>query len=186
MAKLNRQVLIIDVESTCWELPEIQPHNEISEIIEIGIAVVDLDNTEILENDSILVKPQKSTLSNFCTKLTTLTPELVNTGVSFSEACELLKTKYLSDKRVFLSWGDYDRNQFVKNCKDYNINYPFGPRHINLKNMFAVFEGLESELEINKVLPMIGSKLEGTYHRGIDDARNIAKIFIHLMNQYRQ
>lgn len=28
------------------------------------------------------------------------------------------------------------------------------------------------------------SKLAGTHHRGIDDARNIAKIYVHLKNTH--
>jgi inhibitor of KinA sporulation pathway (predicted exonuclease) len=185
MAKLERQVLIIDVEATCWEPPEFQPHNEISEIIEIGIAVVDLDSMEMIENDSIIVRPQRSKLSKFCTKLTTLTPEIVNQGVTLHAACELLKKNYLSDKRVFASWGDYDRKQFSQNCQDYNIKYPFGPRHMNLRNMFTVLHGLEKEPEVPAAVTMVGGKFDGTAHRGIDDARNIATIFSNTLKTFR-
>lgn len=185
MAKLERQALIIDVESTCWEPPEFQPANEISEIIEIGIAVVDLDTLEMIVNDSIIVKPQRSKLSKFCTKLTTLTPEMVANGFRFQAACELLRSKYLSDKRVFASWGDYDRKQFSQNCQDYNVKYPFGPRHMNLRNMFTVLHGLDKEPEVPAAVTMVGGTFDGTAHRGIDDAKNIATIFSNTLRTFR-
>ncbi len=40
MARRLDQILIVDVESTCWDEPP--PHCEESEIIEIGLSVVDV------------------------------------------------------------------------------------------------------------------------------------------------
>lgn len=182
---MDRKVLIIDVESTCWEPPEYQPAKEISEIIEIGIAVVDLDTRSIVENSSILVKPQKSKVSKFCTQLTTLTQEQVDTGIKFSAAMKLLEDKYDAPNRTFISWGDYDRKMFERNCRDYTVRYPFGQRHMNLKNTFAILNGLPSEVELKAALAHYELPLEGTHHRGIDDAKNIAKIFINMTGLYR-
>lgn len=182
---MNRKALIIDVESTCWETPNEQPAGQTSEIIEIGIAVVNIDKRVIEANDTILVRPQMSKVSQFCTKLTTLTQEQVDTGVTFQEAMSLLKKKYNSSNSLFVSWGDYDRKMFERNCQDYGVKYPFGPRHMNLKNTFAVLHGLERELGMDAALFAYNLKLEGTHHRGIDDAKNIAKIFIDLVGIYR-
>lgn len=183
--KMSRRALVIDVESTCWEPPEVQPQDEISEIIEIGIAVVNIDTRIIEKNDSILVRPQKSRVSNFCTKLTTLTQEQVDAGVTFQEAMEILRKDYDSQNRLFVSWGDYDRKMFERNCKDYGVKYPFGPRHMNLKNTFAVLNGLDKECGLDTALPFYNLKMEGTHHRGNDDAKNIAKIFQGLIACYR-
>lgn len=182
---MNRSALIIDVESTCWEPPEVQPANEISEIIEIGIAVVDIDTLKITQNDSIIIRPQKSKVSKFCTKLTTLTQDYVDQGTTFQAAMALLIKNYDSQNRLFVSWGDYDRKMFERNSKDYGVKYPFGPRHMNLKNSFAVLHGLNRELGLDGALDHLGLKLEGTHHRGVDDAKNIANIFIHTLKQFR-
>lgn len=183
--KMDRKVLVIDVESTCWDAPEIQPANEISEIIEIGVAVVDIDTLTIEENEGILVRPQRSKLSKFCTKLTTLTQKMVDEGFTFQKATEILRQKYNSQNRTFVSWGDYDRKMFERNSEDYGVKYPFGPRHMNLKNSFANLNGLDREYGLDTALNFLNMKLDGTHHRGVDDARNIAKIFIHTMNTYR-
>lgn len=182
---LDPNVLVIDVESTCWEPPEVQPKNEISEIIEIGIAVVNIKDLLITDNASILIKPKKSKVSKFCTKLTTLTQDMVDKGCTFDQAMGILKNKYNSENRTFVSWGDYDRKMFERNSRDYGVKYPFGPRHMNLKNSFTLLHGLGSEPGLDTALEHLGMKLEGTHHRGIDDARNIANIFIHTLKKFR-
>jgi inhibitor of KinA sporulation pathway (predicted exonuclease) len=183
--KLDPNVLIIDVESTCWEPPEVQPKNETSEIIEIGIAEVDINELKIVKNHGIIVSPQMSRVSKFCTRLTTLTQEYVDEGITFQTAMVMLRNNYNSEERTFISWGDYDRKMFERNCKDYGVKYPFGPRHMNLKNSFALLHGLDYEPGMDTALQHLGMKLEGTHHRGYDDARNIARIFIHMLTQFR-
>ena len=168
--QLDPNVLVIDVESTCWELPEVQGKNEISEIIEIGIAVVNVKELKIVKNDSIVIKPQRSRISKFCTKLTTLTQEYVDQGTTFQAAMAILKRDYKSEDRTFVSWGDYDRKMFERNCKDYGERYPFGPRHCNLKNVFTMLNGLDREPGMDAALSHVGLELDGTHHRGIDDA----------------
>ncbi len=183
--KFNSNILCIDVESTCWELPEVQGLNEISEIIEIGVTVVDSKKLEIINTDSIIVKPQRSKISKFCTKLTTLTQEKVDQGIFYQDSINLLKRRYDSENRTMLSWGDYDRKMFERNCRDYDVRYPFGPRHINLKNTFTVLMGLDHEPSVEAALKLLGMNFEGTQHRGDDDSKNIAKIFIHTLKKFR-
>jgi inhibitor of KinA sporulation pathway (predicted exonuclease) len=182
---LNPSVLIIDVEATCWEPPEEQPKGSISEIIEIGIAVVNIKELKIVQNDSIIIRPQRSKISQFCTKLTTLTQNYVDQGITFEAAVALLKKDYLSEDRTFVSWGDYDRKMFERNSRDYSVKYPFGPRHFNLKNGFTMLHGLDREPGMDRALEHIGLPLDGTHHRGVDDARNIGNIFIHTLKKFR-
>lgn len=182
---VDPNVLIIDVESTCWELPEVMDKNEISEIIEIGLAVVNTKDLTIVKNDSIIVRPQRSKVSKFCTKLTTLTQEYVDQGMTFQAAMTILKRDFNSESRTFVSWGDYDRKMFERNCKDYGVKYPFGPRHMNLKNTFTLLHGLDREPGMDTALEHLGLLLDGTHHRGIDDAKNIAKIFINTLMTFR-
>lgn len=183
--KIDPNVLVIDVESTCWDVPEDRSYNEISEIIEVGIAVVNIKDLKIIANDSIIIKPQQSKLSKFCTKLTTLTQDVVDQGVTFQAAIAILRKNYNSENRTFVSWGDYDRKMFERNCKDYNVKYPFGQRHLNLKNCFTLLHGLDHEPGMDAALEHLKLKLDGTHHRGIDDSRNIANIFIHSLKKFR-
>ncbi len=63
MAKRLDQILVVDVESTCWE-GEPPPGQE-SEIVEIGICPIDMASRNLLEKISILVRPQHSTISEY-------------------------------------------------------------------------------------------------------------------------
>lgn len=183
MRKFNREVLVVDVESTCWDPPTSKPRHMESEIIEIGVTGVDIDKLEITFNKSILVKPLRSKVSDFCTILTSLTQEDVDDGLPFSSACEKLERDHDSRDKLMVSWGDYDKNMFQRMSKYHR--YPFGGRHLNLKTMFAVLHGLKKEVGMDKALEHIGLELEGTHHRGGDDANNIAKILIHTLKKFR-
>src|SRR5712692_4578814 len=109
------QVLVIDIEATCWEGSI--PAGQESEIIEIGICTLEVVSGRRLEKRSILVKPEYSRVSQFCTELTGLTQEQVDRGIPFAEACFLLKKDFASDKRAWASYGNYDRLQIMRQCQ---------------------------------------------------------------------
>jgi inhibitor of KinA sporulation pathway (predicted exonuclease) len=183
MAKQLNQILVVDIEATCWNGKT--PPGEENEIIEIGITPLDIATGEPLSKDSILVKPTRSTVSDFCTQLTTLTQEQVNQGIPFAEACQILKQKYRAADRVWASYGDYDRKQFTKQCESFGVKYPFNPRHINVKTLFAIMYALPKEVGMAKALEILNLPLEGIHHRGGDDAWNIAKILSQLILRSR-
>lgn len=183
--KSDPNVLVIDVESTCWEAPEAPGPNEISEIIEIGIAVVNIKDNKIIDNDSIIIKPKTSKVSKFCTQLTTLTQEVVDQGMTYEAALAILRDRFNSENRTFISWGDYDRKMFERNCKSFDVKYPFGPHHMNLKNSFTLLHGLDREPGMDAALKIINRPLIGTHHRGIDDAKNIANIYLDTVSKFR-
>ncbi len=174
--KMSRDiVLIIDFEATCWDHKT--PDGMHNEIIEIGISGIDYVTKEIRLRDTIIVKPEFSTISKFCTELTTITQEYVNeNGISFSEACEILEKKYKSRDRVWFSWGEYDKNIIEANCNLKGIRNPFGRTHINMKPLFSFLYGIKTDLGVNQALDKLGLEFEGTPHRGGDDAYNIARI----------
>jgi len=184
MASRLDKVVVIDVESTCWE--NYPPAGEMTEIIEVGVCTVDLVTLERGDLRCILVQPQRSIIGAFCTQLTSLTPEMVDKGVLLGEAVRILIDEYASHDRLFASWGDYDRNQFQRNCRAYDLTYPFGPTHLNVKTLFAMSLGLTKEVGIDEALAKYGLPLEGTHHRGVDDAWNIALILSLLLKRLRR
>jgi inhibitor of KinA sporulation pathway (predicted exonuclease) len=179
VAKRLDCILVIDVEATCWQGSP--PPGEENEIIEIGVCTIDVRERRRAERESVLVRPQRSRVSPFCTQLTTLTQADVDAGISFEEACRLLRRKYECDQRTWASYGDYDRNQFERRCRSFGVRYPFGPTHLNVKNLFALCRGLEREVGMDAALGMLGLSLGGTHHRGGDDAWNIAAVLLALL-----
>jgi inhibitor of KinA sporulation pathway (predicted exonuclease) len=183
--KFSPIVNVIDVECTCWEPPSAKPTYAISEIIEIGVAVVDINEFKILENHALMVRPQKSEVSEFCERLTSLNRYDLMSGQLFQSAVQELENTFKTKDRLFVSWGDYDRKMFESNCETYNCPYPFGPRHLNLRNVFTMLHSLKSEPSINEALALIGSHFNGREHRGVDDSRNIAEILISVLKIFR-
>jgi inhibitor of KinA sporulation pathway (predicted exonuclease) len=177
------QLIVIDVESTCWD--DIPPEGEEAEIIEIGVCVLDIASGHPLAKQSILIKPERSRVSPFCTALTTLTQAQVEGGVTFERGCAILKRKYCSRNRIWASYGDYDRRQFEKQCQERRIDYPFGPSHINIKSLFAILHALPREVGMLEALELMHLPTVGTHHRGIDDAWNTAVLLSTLLLQRR-
>lgn len=184
MPKRLDHILVLDVESTCWEGKP--PGGQENEIIEIGLCLLDVASGERKDRESLLVRPERSTVSPFCTALTTLTQAQVDQGIPFAEACALLIKRFKSKERVWASYGDYDRRQFERQCRNRGIPYPFGPSHFNVKALLALTLGLKAEVGMAEGLPLLGLPLEGTHHRGGDDAWNIADILGKLLLGARQ
>jgi len=184
MPKLLDQILVIDIESTCWQ-GQVPPPGQMSEIIEVGLCLVDVAKLERTEMRSILIRPVRSQISEFCTRLTTLRPDDFRSAGTLADAVSILKREYRSLERLWASWGDYDRNQFVRVCKELTVPYPFGPRHLNIKTLFAVAHGDADESGLDEACQRLGRPLEGTHHRGVDDAWNIAGILCELLARIR-
>lgn len=184
MADRMDRILVVDIESTCWKGNP--PPGQENEIIEIGLCLLDIATLHLLENRSILVRPEHSTVGPYCSELTTLTQEKVAGGISLREACQVLEKDYYSRERIWASFGDYDRLQFERNCRARGIPYPFGSRHINIRCLFAVMHGLSREVRTGEALQMLGLAREGTHHRGGDDAWNVARILAALLRLGRK
>ena len=180
MAKRLDQILVIDIESTCWK-GGYPPKGKSNDIIEVGLCPLELATGRRLEKRSILVRPERSTVGEFCTELTTLTQVQVGGGIAFKDACRILEEEYLSHDRLWASFGDYDRRQFEKQCRETGVRYPFGPTHLNAKTLFAICRGFQHEVGLPQALELAGIELEGTHHRGHDDAWNIAAIVAGLL-----
>lgn len=176
---------VIDVEATCWD--GAPPPGSVHEIIEIGLTVVDLSARRRLSRHGIVVRPVRSTVSDFCTELTGLTQDEVGRGVTFAEACRTLTDEFGAAQRPWASWGDYDRRQFVRQCRADQVPYPFGTpperTHTNAKAVFAEAYGLRRRPGMDDALKIAGLPLEGRHHRGEDDAYNIAALVLELLNR---
>lgn len=181
---LQDEILIVDLESTCWEFHP--PPGEESDIIEIGVAHLDIQTLQTTKNWNVTVLPKRSKVSDFCTKLNGHTQKgLEMTGVSLTDAFDNLIAEK-SKLRPWASWGNYDRNKIEADCKFFGIRNPMSVRHLNVKTLFAWSLGLEREVGMDRALEMIKQPLEGKHHSGKDDAKNIAKILGWMLASVRR
>lgn len=177
------EIVVVDVEATCWKGPP--PKGQQSEIIEIGLCLLNVRSLQRSARRSLLVAPQRSTVSPFCTELTTLTHDQVAGGHSFAEACRLVEKEFKTRHRTWASYGDYDREQFERQCGEMRVPYPFGRSHLNIKNLLALMRGLSHEVSMREALELLNLPLVGTHHRGGDDAWNTAAILAKLLRAGR-
>jgi inhibitor of KinA sporulation pathway (predicted exonuclease) len=184
MAKQLDRILVVDLEATCWEADP--PQGQVSEIIEIGLCVLDVATGRRLDNPSIVVQTEASSVSAYCTRLTTLTQDEVEAGLSLDEACRVLREDYHGHKRLWASYGDYDRWKLQQDCQARGIEYPFGPGHLNVKTLFALVHQLPREVPLDQALALAGLPLEGWHHRGSDDAWNIARLLATILEKARE
>ncbi len=166
--------LVIDVEATCDDGGRV-PRSE-SEIIEIGAVMVDPSFAVVGELQTFIKPVRHPRLTAFCTQLTSITQADVENAISFPEAMVLIG-QFIGEKDpLFCSWGAYDKNQFAQDADYHGVALPFGDRHLNLKAEFSARRGDKKRYGMSAALRKVGLELIGTHHRGIDDARNIARL----------
>jgi 3'-5' exoribonuclease 1 len=172
---LKRDYLVIDLEATCDNAGAV-PKREM-EIIEIGAVLVDCETFEPLAEFQTFVRPiRHPILTSFCRELTSITQAEVDAAPRFPEAIAALREFMRGEQPLFCSWGAYDRGQFKLDAGLHDIKLPFGPDHLNLKEAFSEALGTRKRFGMAGALRRLGLSLAGTHHRGIDDARNIARI----------
>ncbi|WP_292011232.1 3'-5' exonuclease [Chryseobacterium sp.] len=175
-------ILVIDLEATCWEKGT--SRGQESEIIEIGACILDIKTGKITKNKGILVQPQYSEVSPFCTELTSITQKMLDEeGVLLEDALDLLKEEYDSENLTWASYGNYDLNMLQSQARRFRVYYPLSDEHINVKTLFAQLHPIRKSVGMAKALEVLKFPLEGTHHRGVDDARNIAKILYWCLQQ---
>ena len=175
--------VIVDLEATCWE-----GHDKSrNETIEIGAVLVNSRGDLVSEFEQF-VKPLKfPILSNFCKELTSISQNDVDTAPYFPQALEAFKNwfGYGASEYLLCSWGFYDRKQFESDCQLHGLDTGWLTSHISLKHQHGKLRDLKRALGMKRALELEGLNLEGTHHRGIDDARNISKLFRKYLDQWQ-
>jgi inhibitor of KinA sporulation pathway (predicted exonuclease) len=169
--------IIVDIEATCWK------HGTRSsrmEIIEIG--AVCLENGLLTDEFTRFIKPlERPKLSNFCIELTTIQQVDVDNADTFPQVFGDFLNWIGSEPFSWCSWGIYDYYQFKIDCQRHAIDFPKTlEQHIDIKQQFSVVKGIK-KCGMKRALDILKIPLEGQHHRGIDDARNTAKIAMMIL-----
>ncbi|KAJ3325414.1 3'-5' exoribonuclease 1 [Boothiomyces sp. JEL0866] len=178
--------LVFDVEATCQENSSFDYAHE---IIEFPVILVKGNTYEIEKEFHRYVKPKiNPQLSDFCTKLTGITQDIVDNAQEFAVVFQEF-LDWLSDidpppfsNCIFVTDGIWDLRDFIEKELVYNqIRRPeFMFSIIDLRKKYREFYTKSRSGSLNDMLSDLGMTFEGREHSGIDDARNIAKIFIKM------
>jgi inhibitor of KinA sporulation pathway (predicted exonuclease) len=180
-----KTLLVVDLEATCWA--EGRGPREETETIEFGAVLVRMSDLQPIDERSWFIRPKlHPVLSEFCTELTSITQDQVDAGLPFERVSELT-AEWLEPHRERLgwgSWGNYDKHQLQKDSARLEMQSPLEPyHHRNLKVDFSKQHDLGKwRPEMRAALELCGLAVEGTHHRGIDDARNIARMLPFLLD----
>ncbi len=179
--KTTNEILIIDLEATCWENDRI-PAGQKTDIIEIGICELNRTTQRISKKQSIYVIPERSKINKFCTNLTGITPQLIEEkGIYFEEACEKIKDEYGSNQLTWAGFGNFDKEQIMEQCDYLGIENPFSENYINVMHQFKQYNGLFKMMGLKRALKFLNMDFEGNHHSGADDAYNAAKILREIL-----
>jgi len=180
-----RDYLVIDLEATCDDQGAV-PRPE-TEIIEIGAVLVDGRTLAPKSEFQTFIRPVRHPrLTGFCTQLTSITQGDVESAPSFTVALSQLAefiNVHEGAHPLFGSWGNYDRNQFRQDANFHCVSLPLGDDHLNIKQAFSDALGTEKRFGMARALMRLGVPLQGTHHRGIDDARNIAVLLPYALGR---
>jgi 3'-5' exoribonuclease 1 len=166
--------VVMDLESTCWK-GETQVKDQ--EIIEVG-AVKLSESLDIIGQYDRFIRPTKNPLlSDFCQALTHIAQDDVASADTFDVVFPDFDSWAGEGSCRIVTWGDYDIEHIRFDCKRHSMKFPkrFSKRHINLKQVFADSKRIRP-CGMEQALKMIGTELEGTHHRAIDDAHNLVRI----------
>lgn len=170
-----RPFFIVDLEATCWDDRICRTVDDM-EIIEIGCVLV-TQRGVVLDEFSTFVRPKdEPILSEYCTNLTGIRQEDVDRAPTYIEAMRQLDQWMAGRLGIWGSWGNFDHRLFASMEQRYPSNSQFlSMAHVNLKRPWKSTNrtrrtALRAALAHHQ-LPFVGSP-----HRGIDDARNIARL----------
>ncbi|ANJ58428.1 exonuclease [Pseudomonas silesiensis] len=179
-----RYLYCVDLEATCDEVGESESPRSLAvlpdqmETIEIGLVVIDLETLEVVDVFQRFVRPQiNPVLTDFCKKLTSIQQADVDSAGTYVEVGQELGAFIARYPNAgWASWGDYDARQLERDagfaaCPSLLEGLP----HFNARKWHAgLYDNRPKSLK--QTVESLGLVWRGTYHRGIDDARNVASI----------
>ena len=170
------RIIVFDLEATCWETE--RPDSV--EILEIGAVKLDVNASghgmETGEFSSIVRPVSAPQLSEFCLGLVPIRQADADAADPFAAVFARWISWIGAEPFWLASWGTFDRAQLSAECRRNDVTMPthfLG--HINVRREFARWKhvrppGLAAAMEACELT------MEGTAHRALDDARNLARL----------
>ncbi|RWS29015.1 3'-5' exoribonuclease 1-like protein [Leptotrombidium deliense] len=180
-------ICVVDYEATCDKETS---KDAIQEIIEFPAFLVDLKNKEVVSTFHEFVRPQiNPKLSEFCTKLTGITQEMVDKAESFPDVLDRFEVWFYNflhehnyNSFAIATDGPWDMAHFFsRQCKLNGIVFPaYGKRWINLRKVFSSHYKTP-QFCLNQMLSYLDMQFAGRRHSGFDDTMNITNVLIRML-----
>lgn len=185
-------VCVLDFEATCWDNNEhLRSEMEIIEFPSILLKINDDNTYKEISTFHEYVKPNiHPVLSDFCKNLTKIKQETIDSADTFDKVynrhhqwvCDNVKN--INDL-YFVTCGQWDLHiQLISDCIKWNLRiHDIYKKHLDIKRPFQNIHP-NCKMGMIGMLEKINIQHTGIHHSGIDDTKNITKIFIHILKNY--
>lgn len=166
-------LVVFDLEATCWDAGTVP---ERQETIEIGAVRLGPDLEAVSEFQRFIRPQSEPTLSDFCLRLTGIRQSEVDAAESFPAVLASFDEWGGPGPIRYASWSNYDLRQLRADCRRHKLPLPPPMEsHLDLRARFAEVHKVEPPT-MKRALELLGLPLDGSHHRGLDDARNTARL----------
>jgi len=179
-------ICVLDFEATCEENVKYFDN----EIIEFPSVLLHFDGMSyvVVSEFQQFCKPLKNPIvGKFCNELTGITQQQVDNGNNFVSVLSD-HHKWLINETggnvIILTCGFWDLGTvMISECKKWKILPPkIYLKFININIEFKKFYKITHGAGMKKMLDFLNITLEGHHHSGIDDCRNISKIWKRMVD----
>ncbi|GJM32549.1 MAG: exonuclease [Saprospiraceae bacterium] len=176
--------IIYDIEATCWEG---NPMSRVQEVIEIGAVRINQFGEYEGEFNRFIKPILHPNLSLFCRQLTSIEQENINRADQFPAVIEDFQdwAEMFDDEYMLCSWGNFDKKILIQDCQLHDLDYDWAESHINIRRQYHEIKRLHRTRGLKSSVTKEGFDFTGNHHRGIDDAKNLAKIFGKYLDEWR-
>lgn len=171
------RVVCFDLEMCCWNNDGV---GTTGEIIEIGLAEIDLNRGEIVKRAQYYVKPEKDEISGFCFELTGITPRKIQKqGRPLEQVIQSMVKNFGGPNKIYAAWGRDDEILRLE-CQQKGINFPF-KEFLNLATLYRIKYRLKDKIGHKAAQQQLDIEWEGRQHSGYVDAYNLAKLALVIL-----
>ncbi len=174
----HNRIVCFDLEMCCWNENGV---GRTGEIIEVGLAEIDLSKGEVVKRAQYYVKPEHDEISLFCAELTGITPRKIEKqGRPLEEVLKSMVKNFGGRNKIFASWGRDDKI-LLEECEKKGIEAPF-TEFINLATLYRIQNRLKDKRIGHRAAQEAkGIDWEGRQHSGYVDAYNLAKLALTML-----
>ena len=177
------KIIVFDLEATCWEGRENAYKSR--EIISLGACILDVKNLEIVDKFHMICKPEKTEVTDYCTRITGITKEQAENGEDFGDMCKMVMKDLNSKSVPCAAWGNDDEKMYSE-CREKQCRYPFSNEYLNISLLYSLVMGKPYNNGLERSLAELGVKFVGEKHDPFWDAYNAAIILKHIVEKCRE
>ncbi|MFC1235721.1 exonuclease domain-containing protein [Vibrio sp. F74] len=172
------RVVCFDLEMCCWNNDGV---GTTGEIIEIGLAEIDLSTQKIVRRAQYYVKPERDQISEFCVELTGITSKTIQKqGRPLEDVFKSMVKYFGGPNKIYAAWGRDDL--ILKGeCMEKGLDVPFH-EYLNLATIYRIQNRVKDQrIGHRAAQESKGIEWEGRQHSGYVDAYNLAKLAFTLL-----